>query len=44
MDESYKLLESFINDKDPNAFEKLFCMPNDELDRIIDKWKENNNG
>lgn len=41
MGESETLLERVINERDPQAFEELFCKPNDELDKIIDAWKNN---
>ncbi len=39
MDKAETLLGRVINERDPNAFEQLLCMPNEELDKIIDAWK-----
>jgi hypothetical protein len=41
MDKAETLLERVINERDPHAFEQLFCMPNEELDKIIEAWKNN---
>jgi hypothetical protein len=41
MDKAETLLERVINERDPHAFEQLFCTPNEELDKIIEAWENN---
>ena len=44
MSDGFELLGAVVNNHDPEAFGKLLCMPNEELDKIIDAWKEAENG